>query len=139
MERIPARIMALGAFNGFLAVGMGAIGSHRLKGKLDPWATQLFDQAIEFHVAHALALIGIGAVWPYLTARAKPSALLSGVTFLMGMLLFCGTIYWLAINGSGSLGNFHWLTPIGGVCLLIGWLALTFASWLTVSKASPPR
>ena len=51
----------------------------------------------------------------------------------LGILLFCGTLYWLGLNGSGSLGPLHWLTPLGGLALMAGWALLAAAGWRVTS------
>ena len=105
---------------GFGGVALGAFGAHALKarlvaaGRLDAWET-----AVHYQLIHAVALLGVA-----LLARARPnpgSARWPGRVsraWLAGVVLFSGTIYWLALGGPRWLGP---VTPLGGILLLAGW------------------
>lgn len=99
---------------GFLGVALGAFGAHGLhdllakNGRLDNWET-----AVHYHLVHAVVLLVI--------ARSAPAHRLAFALFLAGIVIFSGTLYLLALT------NFRWLgaiTPLGGLALLGGWLAL---------------
>lgn len=79
----------------------------------------MLTQAANFQLLHALALLALAA----LMKSPQNIALLSaaGWLWMAGILLFCGSLYWLAAYGSGSLGVLHWLTPLGGLSLMAGW------------------
>ncbi len=110
--------LTLGAVYGFLAVGLGAFGAHALKAKLTPDLLPVWRTAVEYHFYHALALLAVG-----LLARQMPSGVLSaaGVCFGLGVLLFSGSLYALALSGVRVLGA---ITPIGGLLFLAGWACL---------------
>jgi uncharacterized membrane protein YgdD (TMEM256/DUF423 family) len=119
--------LALSALNGFLAVAFGAFGAHGLRrrlaaladgaDRLDWWRT-----AASYHLAHALAL-GLVAV---LVARSASTALsVAGFAFLVGIALFSGSLYAMALSGVRGLGA---VTPIGGLAFLVGWAALAYAA-----------
>jgi uncharacterized membrane protein YgdD (TMEM256/DUF423 family) len=102
------------AVAGFLAVALGAFGAHGLKatlaqnGTLPVWQTAALYHLVHAVVLLALALRGTVARWPF--------ALFGG-----GILIFSGSLYVLAITNLKWLGA---ITPLGGLCLLAGWLGL---------------
>lgn len=117
--------LALAGLNGAVAVAAAAVGTHALKSRIGPQQLDWFTQAAEYQLWHALALLGIAA----LQAAGHGSGLLgaAGWAIQMGILLFCSTLYWLGLNGSGSLGPLHLLTPLGGLALIAGWGLLAAA------------
>jgi uncharacterized membrane protein YgdD (TMEM256/DUF423 family) len=112
-----------GALSGFVGVGLGAFAAHALKGKLDAGALATFEVGVRYQMYHALALLAVGlacARWPGAPAAA------SGWLFVIGTILFSGSLYALSLSGVRWLGA---ITPIGGVALLGGWLCLAWAAW----------
>jgi len=122
----------IAAANGFIAVAASALGAHMLKSTLSPEQLSWFSDAAEFQMSHALALFFTGLLLANTSERNQRAVHFAGMAFTAGILLFCGTLYWLAIFGSGSLGIFHVLTPVGGMALLAGWLALIVANFRTL-------
>jgi uncharacterized membrane protein YgdD (TMEM256/DUF423 family) len=110
------------AINGMFAVATGAFGAHGLSGRLDPHAMQIFETGARYHMYHALAM-GLAA----LAARgaAAPAAQIAALFFLIGIVLFCGSLYFLALTGFRPLGI---VTPFGGIAFLAGWIALCWAA-----------
>ncbi len=137
----------IGAILGFLAVSAGAFGAHWLEGRLkDPAFVgssegrvspdrrlAVFHTGVTYHMSHALALVALGL----LLARAPESvgiaATVAGWSFLLGVALFSGSLYAMALTGHRWLGA---ITPIGGVGFLVGWACLVLAAW--PSKAAMP-
>jgi uncharacterized membrane protein YgdD (TMEM256/DUF423 family) len=115
--------IVLGAVNAFLSVAAGAFGAHGLKARLGPDLLTIFETGARYHMYHSLGLIAIGLV-----AQARPSPLLSGAgwAMLVGILLFSGSLYALALTGVRALGA---ITPIGGLGFLVGWALLAAAVW----------
>lgn len=117
-------IFTLAGLNGFVATALAAIGSHVLS--MSEADKALFETAYVFHFVHTLALIGSAmlAHWgaPRWGAR-------SAIFFLVGIGCFSVSLYWRAIMGPGSLGMYHWITPLGGLALMGGWLTFTYAGW----------
>lgn len=102
---------------GALGVALGAFGAHGLKQVVtDPHLLEVWDTGARYHVLHALALLGVAA------HPGQPRA--AGALFLAGIAVFSGTLYLMALTGMRWLGA---ITPIGGLCLVAGWLALGFA------------
>jgi len=112
----------LAAINGFLAVAAGAFGAHALKSRVSAEMMTVFETGARYHMYHALALLAAG--W---MASAAPSSVANaaGWSFLIGMILFSGSLYALTFTGRHWLGA---ITPIGGTALLIGWLLLAAAA-----------
>lgn len=118
---------------GGTAVIAGALGAHGLEGRLDADALRTWELASRYQMAHALALLGV-AVVPLAAWRgangadaAKPRAAwrAAGWLFILGVLIFCGSLYLLALTGITWLGA---ITPIGGTALIAGWAALLVAA-----------
>ncbi len=115
------RLVALGALNALLAVALGAFGAHGLQETLPPGALQTWHTAVDYHGLHALGLILTG-----LLTTAAPQAVRAGWWLLSGIVLFSGSLYLLAISGVKPLGM---VTPLGGLCFLIGWGVLAWTIW----------
>ena len=109
-----------GALNGMLAVMLGAFGAHALKSRLtESDMLHVYQTAVEYHFYHVAALLVVG-----LLAIVSPGGSLlnwSGGLFLLGMLLFSGSLYILSVSGVKLLGM---VTPIGGLFLIAGWICL---------------
>src|SRR5437764_368059 len=114
--------LRIGAISGAIAVAAGAFGAHGLRGKLDARALEVFETAVRYQMYHALALVVVG-----LLAAGRPglSATLAGWMFLLGTVLFSGSLYGLALGGPRWL---VFITPVGGVGFLVGWVALVLAA-----------
>jgi uncharacterized membrane protein YgdD (TMEM256/DUF423 family) len=113
----------LGALSAFIGVGMGAFGAHGLKAILSPDMLAVYQTAVTYQMWHALGLIGIAL----LRQLTPDSQLLPWAGWLMfvGILLFSGSLYLLALLGLGWLGI---ITPVGGVSFLTAWaLIIIFA------------
>ncbi len=116
----PATMLRAGALLAALAVAAGAFAAHGLATRLDPGALKIFQTAVHYQMIHAIALLFTG-----LLARDDTSGRghIAGWLFLAGILLFCGSLYALALTGIGWLGA---ITPLGGVAFIAGWLWLAF-------------
>ena len=118
----PSRWIAVGAFWMAVAVTLGAFGAHALEdrllasGHLDSWRT-----GVRYHAWHALALIAMGLLQERGLAGRVPAW-----CFLIGSVLFSGSIYGLSLGGSSALGP---ITPLGGLLLIVGWVALGISSF----------
>lgn len=107
--------IAAGALSGAITVALGALGAHGLKETLGPDGLDLWRTAAHYQGLHALALIAWG-----LYSERRGAGSLCGWCFLIGSLLFSGSIYGLALDGPASiLGP---ITPLGGVLFIVGWL-----------------
>jgi uncharacterized membrane protein YgdD (TMEM256/DUF423 family) len=114
--------LLIAALNGLLAVASGAFAAHGLQGRLDAHALTIFETGARYHMYHALA-IGIAAF--AIRDAAAGAAATAAAFFLAGIVLFSGSLYLLALTGQKG---FAFVTPLGGVCFLIGWGALALAA-----------
>ncbi|MBA3582832.1 MAG: DUF423 domain-containing protein [Gammaproteobacteria bacterium] len=113
-----------GAVFNLLAVVLGAFGAHALKNKLSADLLRVYHTAVEYQFYHALALLAIGILmlqWPHNTVLKS-----SGLSFFVGVLIFSGSLYALALSSVRWLGA---ITPLGGVAFIIGWILLSLAIW----------
>lgn len=119
----PAKwFIVLSAIAGAVAVAMGAFAAHGLKSRLDPTSLETLRTAVNYQFHHALALMGVACLmlhWP-----GNSQLTLAGGLLALGMLLFCGSLYGLALL------QWHWLgpvTPFGGLCLIAAWVSIAVA------------
>ena len=116
--------LKLGAISGFIAVSMGAFGAHGLEKQLEATGrAENFETAARYQMYHALALLALG-IWVQIT-RPSTAANVAGWGFLSGSLVFSVSLYILSLTGQRWMGA---ITPIGGVGMLVGWIAFAFAA-----------
>lgn len=120
----------LGASAGLLAVVLGAFAAHGLKGQLSAQMLATFQTGVQYQMYHALAVLLVVVL-----AKDYAGSLLfwSGLFMLLGILLFSGSLYALALTGIKWFGP---ITPIGGLCFIIGWALLIYALIRQSSVAS---
>jgi uncharacterized membrane protein YgdD (TMEM256/DUF423 family) len=109
-----------------LAVGAGAFGAHVLEGRISGDSLKIFDTAVQYQVYHAFGLLAVAV---FSMSHATPLLQWAGKLFVAGTVVFSGSLYLLAFTGIGWLGA---ITPIGGVCFLLGWGAML---WSFVSQS----
>ena len=116
--------ITLASLSGMLAVVFGAFGAHALKGKLDDQALKVFETAVQYHFYHTFALLVVGVI-----ALNQPQTMLlksSGWLFVIGILVFSGSLYLLSLTGVRWLGA---ITPLGGLAFIAGWACLAATGW----------
>ena len=118
MERL---FFVTGSLFGFFGVLLGAFGTHALKHSMDTSLLMTFETGVRYQMYHAFALLA--ATWAY---GKWPGSLLlaSGWLFIVGTILFSGSLYLLSLSGIGWLGA---ITPVGGLALIAGWLCMAWA------------
>ncbi|WP_346858629.1 DUF423 domain-containing protein [uncultured Draconibacterium sp.] len=106
-----------------LAVALGAFGAHGLKAHLSAELMQTYKTAVEYHFYHALGLLLLGVL-----SLTMPSNLINWAALFLfvGIVLFSGSLYVLAISGIKWLGA---ITPLGGLSFIAGWILLFVAAW----------
>lgn len=107
----------------FVGVAMGAFGAHALRDRIGAAALATYHTGVEYHLSHALAILLVAS----LAGRAvdEKRAETIGILFGLGILLFSGSLYLLAVTGVRILGA---VTPFGGICFLVGWGLLAYSS-----------
>ena len=113
---------AIGALLMALGVGMGAFGAHGLRSRLDTYSMSIYEKAVFYHFIHALGilLVSLLARTMAITQVAESRV---GWLLLIGIVVFSGSLYTLALTGFRILGA---ITPIGGLAFIIGWLVLVY-------------
>lgn len=115
------------AILGALSVAFGAFGAHGLKKVADANTQAIFETAVRYQFYHVFAIIAVAVLYKEFPGRLT---LLAGKFFLIGMVLFCGSLYLLTAFRAMGYDSFNWLggiTPFGGVSFIIGWIVLFFS------------
>jgi uncharacterized membrane protein YgdD (TMEM256/DUF423 family) len=123
-RRDPAgRVLALAGLLLALATACGAFGVHSLRAQLTPERLQVWDTALRYHFFQSLGLLGVG-----LALRSRGGTLLRTAAWLLacGVVLFCGSLYALALGAPRALGV---LTPLGGLAWIAAWLLFAWGAW----------
>lgn len=115
--------LVLGSTFGALGVAAGALGAHALASRLAAQQLATFETAVRYQLFHAVALVLVGFV---LAAGPSRAAQVAGFAFVLGILLFSGGIYGWLFTGIRPLVH---IVPVGGVSLIVGWVALAVAGW----------
>jgi len=115
-NKVDRRLVAVGALLAGVAITLGAFGAHALKGRIGVEALGWWHTAVEYQMWHALALVGLGL-------SNSPRWRLPAWLFAGGTMVFSGTLYALALGAPRWLGA---VTPLGGIALIGGWIALAW-------------
>ena len=113
---------AVGAVFLALAVAMGAFGAHALKERLDEYSLGVYEKAVFYHFIHTLGILLISLLGRTGAVSASGEARAAWL-LAVGILLFSGSLYALAISGTRILGA---ITPFGGIAFIAGWLVLAY-------------
>jgi uncharacterized membrane protein YgdD (TMEM256/DUF423 family) len=107
-----------GAIVAGLGVMLGAFGAHGLRTRVTPELLVVFETAVRYQMYHAFGLLAVG-----IAAERWGGSLVNaaGWLFLVGLLIFSGSLYLMTLSGARWLGA---ITPIGGLLLILGWVAL---------------
>ena len=119
-----------------LGVAAGAFGAHGLEGRIEADLLAVFETGARYHVIHALALLVVGLVGRIeeVAGRNADRAFEAAAwLFTVGIAVFAGSLYALAVTGHRWLGA---VTPVGGACLLAGWAAMAAGALRTRGGAS---
>lgn len=107
---------------GFLSVALGAFGAHALESRLSTEQLEIYHTGVHYQFLHAIALLAL-SVW---TANRNNRWITSAaISFLVGVILFSGSLYLLVATGTRGWGA---ITPLGGVAFLIGWALVGIAA-----------
>lgn len=121
--------LGIGSILAGLAVIAGAFASHSLRGYLTDDALSIWQTAVRYQMYHSLALLVV-AILMRLEKSSSRWLNSSAIAFIIGILLFSGSLYAL------SLSSIKWwgiVTPIGGVAFIFGWICLVIFSWQSSS------
>ncbi len=114
--------LAIAAVNGLISVAAGAFGAHGLKARVTARHLEAFETGARYQMYHALALLAVA--W-LISRGAAPHANAAGWFFVIGVVLFSGSLYALSLTGFDRLGM---VTPLGGLAFMVGWALLAWAA-----------
>jgi uncharacterized membrane protein YgdD (TMEM256/DUF423 family) len=117
----PARVFAYGTLSAAIAVGLGAFGAHALKSMLTPAELSTYETAVRYQMYHALALLGAGLGGRFWAPQTPQNFVLAGWCFAVGTVLFSGSLYALSLTSALWLA---YITPVGGILFVAGWIFL---------------
>jgi uncharacterized membrane protein YgdD (TMEM256/DUF423 family) len=109
---------------GALAVALGAFGAHALKSRVSDIAANTFETGVRYHFYHVLALTMLGILYKEFKNKW---ILISGNLFILGIVLFSGSLYALTFTVATARTDFNWIgviTPFGGLSFVAGWFSL---------------
>ena len=115
--------IVLASLSACLAVVLGAFAAHALKEKLSPDMFNIWEVGVRYHMYHALGLFVVAWVVAHFPESSAPIA---GWFLIGGTVIFSGSLYALSLTGERWIGA---ITPVGGVCFLIGWVWLAWSVW----------
>ncbi|MDB6048324.1 MAG: hypothetical protein JWR17_1070 [Pseudomonas sp.] len=115
--------LMLAAFFGFTGVALGAFAAHGLKNRLSAEYLAIFHTGVLYQLIHTLALLAVALIAVQIPGRLVTWA---GISFVIGIVLFSGSLYALTLTGVSKLGI---ITPFGGLAFLIGWALLGLIAW----------
>ena len=122
------KYISTGALLGAIAVALGAFGAHGLKKIVDAETVQTFQTGVQYQMYHSLALLLTGLLYE----KCSPKMIrIAGVMFIIGIILFSGSLYLLTAGRAGGSNSFDKagiITPLGGVSLIAGWVFLFLAA-----------
>jgi uncharacterized membrane protein YgdD (TMEM256/DUF423 family) len=104
------------------AVMLGAFGAHGLRPRLDAYHLDVYERAVFYHFVHALGLLVVSLL-PRMNVLPSATVNLVALLFTVGILLFSGSLYLLAVTGARTLGIF---APFGGISFIAAWLTLAW-------------
>lgn len=122
-------ILIITALLGALAVALGAFGAHRLETKLDVNQLDTYQKAVQYHFVHVLALLAVVALYPKVPFSSTTWA---GILFIVGIVLFSGSLYLWSTRTLTGLEGWRFLvflTPIGGLSFIAGWISLAWSAF----------
>ena len=136
IPRVSRLFLMLGALSAAISVAAGAFGAHALRARVEPRLLEVFETAARYQMYHALALIAVALLLARTGSSSVTAAVLgpppgnslivaSGWCFVVGTVLFSGSLYAMMFTGIRALGA---ITPLGGVAFIAGWICLGTAA-----------
>jgi uncharacterized membrane protein YgdD (TMEM256/DUF423 family) len=113
----------IGAFTAMLAVILGAFGAHLLKDRLSTDALGAYNTGVQYQMYHAIGILLIAVLIERLPSQKL--AIWAARLLLIGIVLFSGSLYALALSGVKVMGA---ITPLGGIAFIAGWICLALAA-----------
>lgn len=125
LTNIQKRLLVIGGIIGMLGVALGAFGSHGLSSLLEAnGRTGTYDTAVQYHLIHAVVLVFVALLHSKSLFHIAFSR--AAMFFIVGILVFSGSLYILAIFNVGFMGA---IAPIGGTSLILGWGSIAWGAY----------
>lgn len=118
--------LSIAALLGAISVAGGAFAAHALRERLSDRALEIFETGARYQMYHALALLAVG-LWLSQTETSQPLLATAGIAFIIGVVLFSGSLYGLSLTGFKGLGA---IAPLGGLAFIMGWVCLGVAAFV---------
>ena len=134
MNKASSKYLMIAGLTGAVAVAIGAFGAHGIKPHLDEYQLGIFKTGNQYHFYHALAMLLVAFLMSMNSTRYNKWAFYS---FLIGVILFSGSLYLLATRTLLGIEEWKWLgpmTPIGGVFFILGWLMIAYAAFKEIKN-----
>jgi len=130
LPRRARRALTLGAASAAIAVAAGAFGAHALRDRVDLRLLEVFETGARYQMYHAFGLITVAMLLGRIgdagsTSARERLAVAAGRCFIVGTILFSGSLYAMSMTGFRALGA---ITPVGGLCFIAGWVCLAVAA-----------
>jgi uncharacterized membrane protein YgdD (TMEM256/DUF423 family) len=122
-------LIRVGAIGMAISISLGALGAHQLKKMLSATSLEIFHTGVDYLLYHSLAFLILAALIQFIDIKRL---LLAARMFLAGMILFSGSLFAICILQYNSVDIPMWLgilTPIGGVCFIVGWAIVALAAF----------
>ena len=125
-------ILTIAGSLGAIGVALGALGAHALKPLLNEPSMQTYQTGVHYHLIHSVVLLVLGF-------QQGKSAMIdrAGQLFTLGILLFSGSLYFLALRPLIGLEQVKWpgaITPFGGISFIAGWILVCLSNINKVNK-----
>jgi len=120
---MPKFWFVAGCLMGASGVAAGAFGAHSLRQRVAADLLAVFETGVRYQMYHAFGLLVVAIAsdrWSHTNFN------LTGWLFLIGIILFSGSLYVLCLSGMKALGA---ITPLGGLCFLVAWVLLAWGVW----------
>jgi len=118
------RFIVIGSILGLLSIAFGAFGAHALESRLSESAMETYHTGVEYQMYHAIALVLAGILATHASIDERRIRL-SGIFFIIGVVLFSGSLYAVSLLGISTFGI---VAPFGGFSMMLGWLFLALAA-----------
>lgn len=130
-------IIKTAALLGAVSVALGAFGAHGLKKMLDLQGLAVFETAVRYQFYHVFSLLAVGILYKEFATQVLLNA---ARFFIMGIILFCGSLYLVTFFKAQQIEGLYWvgaITPFGGVAFIIGWVMIFFSLLAPGKKIKP--
>jgi uncharacterized membrane protein YgdD (TMEM256/DUF423 family) len=118
------RLILLGSIFALLSVVIGAFGAHAVKSRLDATGLRgVFETGVQYQMFHSIAILLLASFADRVVSSKR--LMNAAILFSVGIILFSGSLYALALSDVKVLGA---ITPLGGLSFMAGWILVAFAA-----------